>query len=590
VHRPGDLIWVHDYQLMLVPEMVRRRIPDARIGFFLHIPFPASEVFRTLPNREQVLRGLLGADLIGFHTASYLRHFGNSVMRILGATPEIDRVTWDSRLVRLGVFPMGIDARNFEESAESPAVKAEVASLRREPEVKQLLAIDRLDYTKGITRRLLAYDLLLSRHPELRGRVRLVQVAVPSRTGVEAYQEFRETVDALIGRLQGDYGTPTWMPVHYVYRNLSPSEVVALYCACDVMVVTPVRDGMNLVAKEFVASRVDGDGVLVLSELAGAGAELAEAIIVNPYDVDAIADSLYRALTMERDERRGRMDVLRRRVRRWDVHRWRESFLSRLAAADSLPPVDLTGGPPPLKPLLQATTRALLLDYDGTLVPIAPTPMEAAPDTALCSLLRALAARRDTEVHIVSGRPRETLERWLGHLPIALHGEHGLWSREVGGEWELTPLGDLSWRDPVREILDDFTARTPGAILEEKTASFAWHYRRADPEFGAFQANELRIHLLQLLSAAPVDVLDGHKLIEVRPMGITKARVIAPLLARGAPAILAMGDDQTDEDLFAELPEDAISVRVGRGPSRARFRLGGPSEVRHFLEQLRDAP
>ncbi|HZA91286.1 MAG TPA: bifunctional alpha,alpha-trehalose-phosphate synthase (UDP-forming)/trehalose-phosphatase, partial [Gemmatimonadales bacterium] len=320
-YRPGDLIWVHDYQLLLLPDLLRKRLPDACIGFFLHIPFPSEELFRTLPERDRLLRGLLGADLVGFHTPAYLRHFAASLTQ-LGLTVEIDKVQLSDREVRLGVFPMGIDAAAFMKLAEDPAVQQEARALRSDESVRLLVGVDRLDYTKGIPRRLLSYEKMLQTHPELRERVRLVQVAVPSRTGVEAYQEYRALVEGLVGRINGDFGTPRWVPVHYIFRSLSEAELVALYRAADVMLVTPLRDGMNLVAKEFVASRTDGDGVLVLSEFAGASWELPEAIQVNPYDVDGMAESAYRALMMDPEERRSRLAPLRIRVETYDVHRW----------------------------------------------------------------------------------------------------------------------------------------------------------------------------------------------------------------------------------------------------------------------------
>jgi trehalose 6-phosphate synthase/phosphatase len=336
-YRPGDRIWVHDYQLMRLPAMLRERLPEARIGFFLHIPFPSDELFATLPARAGLLRGLLGADLVGFHTASYARHFAESVTRVLGlpATPE--RVEVDGRTVRVGVFPMGVDAATLAERAASPAVDAELAAIALPTQesggadVALFVGVDRLDYTKGIPRRLLlAFEQLLARHPELRGRVRLVQVAVPSRTAVRAYQRFRHDLDALVGRINGAFGTPRWNPVHYLYRSVPQAQLLALYRAARVMLVTPVRDGMNLVAKEFVACRADEDGVLVLSEFVGAAAELTDALRVNPFDVDGAAETYHRALTMPRDERRARMRAMRARVMSYDVHAWAASFLDAL--------------------------------------------------------------------------------------------------------------------------------------------------------------------------------------------------------------------------------------------------------------------
>ena len=598
-YRPGDLVWVHDYQLLLVPGLLRRRLPDARIGFFLHIPFPSEELFRTLPARKQLLEGMLGADLVGFHTPTYLRHFATALTDILGLTVDIDRVQLPGREVRLGVFPMGIDAASFQALAEDPAVEAEAEALRGDGSVRILVGVDRLDYTKGIPRRLLTYERMLETHPELREKVRLVQVAVPSRTGVEAYQDFRALVDGLVGRINGAFGTPRWVPVHYIFRGLSAPDLVALYRAADVMLVTPLRDGMNLVAKEFVASRPDGDGVLVLSEFAGAAWELPEALQVKPYDTDATAETVFRALTMDPDERRARLAPLRQRVATFDVHSWVSSFLDQLERVSG-PAVRATSPTAGETALREELGRALdrndellvLLDYDGTLVPFTATPELARPDAALVHLLRSLASRPDTEVHIVSGRSREALELWVGSLPIWLHAEHGFWSR-APGQAEWIPAADIhgTWREPVLAILRDITARTPGSLIEVKAVAIAWHYRLADLETGARRANELRIHLNQLLSNHPVEILAGNRVLEIRPYGVHKGRIIPPMSSEreARTTVLAIGDDRTDEDLFVSLPPEAISARVGPGATRARFRLDGTAAVRGLLQMLVDA-
>jgi trehalose 6-phosphate synthase/phosphatase len=598
-YQSGDLIWVHDYQLLLVPGLLRQRLPEARIGFFLHIPFPSEELFRTLPERDRLLRGLLGADLVGFHTPTYLRHFAASLTQILGLTVEIDRVQLPDREVRLGVFPMGIDSETFTALAEDPAVQAESRALRGDGSVKLLVGVDRLDYTKGIPRRLLSYERMLQTHPDLRERVRLVQVAVPSRTGVEAYQEFRSLVDGLVGRINGDFATPNWVPVHYIFRGLSERELVALYRAADVMLVTPLRDGMNLVAKEFVAARTDGDGVLVLSEFAGASWELPEAIQVNPYDVEGTAESCYRALMMPPSERRTRLEPLRARVETYDVHRWAATFLEQLESitrpqpSSRRAPANAHAARQALQSRLRDSEDLLaLLDYDGTLVPYTATPELARPDPVLIELLGDLASRPRTEVHVVSGRARETLERWLGSLPIALHAEHGFWSRRLGSsEWVATGEVGGTWREPALAILREVTARTPGSLIEVKAVALAWHYRMADREAGARRANELRLHLTQLLSNQPVEILAGHKVIEIRPHGIHKGRIVPPLPPERlvVTTVLAIGDDRTDEDLFDALPPEAITIRVGPGPTQARFRVDGVPAVRALLHTLVEA-
>jgi trehalose 6-phosphate synthase/phosphatase len=509
---------------------------------------------------------------------------------------DIDRVQLADRDVRLGVFPMGIDAESFRKMAEAPGVEAEALTLKDNGNLKLLVGVDRLDYTKGIPRRLLAYERMLDTHPDLRERVRLVQVAVPSRTNVEAYQEFRALVDGLVGRINGAFGTPRWVPVHYIYRGLSEPELVALYRAADVMLVTPLRDGMNLVAKEFVASRIDGDGVLILSEFAGASWELPEAIQVNPYDVEATAESYYRALTMATEERRARLAPLRARVEAYDVHRWAASFLEQLdtithhATISRRAPASGAAARQELTARMQdAEGLLVLLDYDGTLVPYTATPELARPDGSLLELLGAIASRPNTELHVVSGRARETLEQWLGMLPISLHAEHGFWSRAVG-QREWIPAGELgpAWREPALAILREITARTPGSLTEEKSVALAWHYRMADQESGARRANELRLHLAQMLSNQPVEILAGHKVIEIRPYGIHKGRIVPPLSPErlASVVILAIGDDRTDEDLFTVLPPDAITIKVGPGATHARFRLEGVPAVRAFLSSL----
>ncbi|PWT82432.1 MAG: bifunctional alpha,alpha-trehalose-phosphate synthase (UDP-forming)/trehalose-phosphatase, partial [Blastocatellia bacterium] len=449
-YRPGDLIWVHDYQLLLVPGILRRQLPDARIGFFLHIPFPAGEIFRTLPWRRAILEGLLGADLIGFHTYSYLEHFVRALSDLSGVEAEDRRVWVDDRQVRLGVFPMGIDTETFRQLASSPSVETRLQAIRHEARGRTtLLGVDRLDYTKGIPRRLLAMEMLLENDPSLRDRIWLIQVAVPSRETVPSYQEFRREIDGMIGRINGTYATPTSMPIHYLHQSVAQEQLVALYRRADVMLVTPLRDGMNLVAKEYIASRVDDDGVLVLSEFAGAAEELHEAISVNAYDVRDLATKMGEALGMGSEERKLRMRAMRRRVTAHDVHRWATDFIRSLERdpgpeARATPAAALADV---LRQVRTTETAAILLDYDGTLVPIVRLPEQATPDHELLRLLTSLAQRPHTIVQLVSNRSRDTLNDWFGPLPITLWAEHGIWLRPVGGAtWQpAVDLGDLGW-------------------------------------------------------------------------------------------------------------------------------------------------
>ena len=330
-YRPGDHIWIHDYHLMRLPALLRAKLPHARIGFFLHVPFPNPEIFFALPTRRWLVEGMLGADLIGFHTRRWRGHFTAALRRLLRIEMDADAtVRYGNRRLSLGVFPIGVDVADLAQRSSTRDVTAEVLELKSHHQ-RLLVGIDRLDYSKGIPRRLLALEHLLTHRPEWRERVCLIQIAVPTRTRVRAYRQLRREVDALVGRINGRFGTPTWTPVHYVYRGLPETTLLALYRAADVMLVTPLRDGMNLVAKEFCACRTDESGVLVLSEFAGAADELTDSLIVNPYDVEGVADTIHRALTMEKQERRRRLSALRAAVSANDVHRWANEFIDALS-------------------------------------------------------------------------------------------------------------------------------------------------------------------------------------------------------------------------------------------------------------------
>ena len=595
-YRTDDTIWIHDYQLMLLPAILRARLPDARIGFFLHIPFPSSEVFRILPWRREILSGLLGADLVGLHTFAYMRHFMTSLLHVDGVEADIDRVRTGGREVKVGVFPMGVDAAAFSDLASDPDVLARVDAIRRDAGGRRIvLGIDRLDYTKGIPRRLLALERLLARDPDLRESIRYIQVAIPSRGSVDSYRRFRSHVEECVGHINGAYGSLGALPVHYVHQAVSPPDLVALYCAADVMLETPLRDGMNLVAKEFVASRVDEDAVLVLSEFAGAAAELNGALTVNPYDIEGVADSIHRGLSMSLAERQARMRALRRRVIEHDVHAWAGAFIQQLDL--SRPPLNrhaavMRPGPSLASALAEAQRTMklrLLLDYDGTLVPLARSPELAAPDQELLVLLARLAVAPGIQMDIVSGRPHETLQQWFGELPVSIWAEHGFWHRSrPGAVWEAATTVAPDWMVRITPILEQFTASTPGSHVEVKSASIAWHYRCAPREFGAQQAHELRMLLGDILSNQPLEVREGKKVIEVRLRGISKGLVARRVEAELEPGtvIVAIGDDRTDEDLFRALSPSSLTVAVGRSWTAARFRLDDHRAVRRILRLL----
>ncbi|HYG24260.1 MAG TPA: bifunctional alpha,alpha-trehalose-phosphate synthase (UDP-forming)/trehalose-phosphatase [Verrucomicrobiae bacterium] len=598
--RPDDIVWVHDYQLMLLPRLIRNHFPEMPIGFFLHIPFPSFEVFRLLPRlwRAELLEGVLGANLVGFHTHDYTRDFLTSVMRTLGYEHQLGSLSLRDRVVKVDTFPMGIDFERFAQAACSRETENQVAELRARSSAQRLIfSVDRLDYTKGIINRLRGYEMFLKRNPQWHGKVLFVVSVAPSRIGVDSYRAMKQEIEETVGRIVGAYGTVNWTPLVYQYRNLSFNEIVALYRACDVALITPLRDGMNLVAKEFVASRPDQTGVLILSEMAGAAKEMGEALIVNPFHSDDFARALEQALTMPVEEQVKRNQVLQDRLRRYDVNRWADEFIQATLVSQKTEAArrarTLNGRAQiGLVQQYRATSRrALLLDYDGTLVPFADNPKAARPDAELLDIISALAAEPANEVAIVSGRPRVDLEEWFGSFPISLIAEHGMWLRARGGEWRVLRPVSIDWKERVRPILQLYVDRLPGALLEEKEYSLAWHYRRADPEQASLRAQELMDDLSGYTRNIDVQVLEGNKVIEIRNTGVNKGTAALEWLGNQASDfILGVGDDWTDEDLFRALPPPACSIRVGMAKTSAQFHLASHAAVRRLLKEFTEAP
>ncbi|MDH4141547.1 MAG: bifunctional alpha,alpha-trehalose-phosphate synthase (UDP-forming)/trehalose-phosphatase [Chloroflexota bacterium] len=596
--RPDDLVWVQDYQLMLLPGLLREARPEVRSGFFLHVPFPPPEIFRILPQREAILQGLLGADVIGFQTHEHMGAFRRSLLQILGIESRMDQVEVGGRVVSLEARPIGIVTDEWERLVSSDAVVAKrITDLHaRHAGRRLILAVDRLDYTKGIPERLRAFRHFLVSRPGWRRKVTFIQVAVPSRERIPRYADLRRQVSEMVGEINGELGTATWSPVIYLRRSIPRSELAALYAAADVGWVASLRDGMNLVAKEYVACQRDRAGVLLLSELAGAAGEMGEAIRVNPYDEPGSAEALDRALSMPEEERAERQAVLLERVRRNNALVWAERSVADIARAGRDP--GQVPGSVPVPPVTEirrafrsAARRACYLDYDGTLVPIAARPSEAVPSAAVGEVVGALARRRNTTVVIVSGRSVLDLERWFGDLKGTwLAAEHGALLRPPGtDEWRpLRPGADVEWKERVRPVLEHFAARAPGSTIEEKEFSLAWHFRLVEPEFGDWLANEVAAALDQQLAGTELAVLRGNKIVEVRFAWANKGEVVAHVRSLGETAgfELAIGDDRTDEDLFERLPDDAWSIRVGPGSTRARYRLPDPAAALALLATL----
>jgi len=591
-YRDDDQIWIHDYHFMLLPKMLRARLPNAKIGFFLHIPFPSSEVFRTIPESRELLEGICGADLIGFHTNDYVRHFKSCMHRYFGQEDDrSNRYQFERHQVQVGVYPIGIMFDFFNTNPVGTDSAGKIEDLKNlSPDTKILLAIDRLDYTKGVIRRLLAFEELMRTYPDLRGNIILIQVAVKCRMDIEEYESFKREVDQHTGRINGEFGDIHYQPVHYISQNFSQEELIGLYQQADAMLVTPLRDGMNIVAKEYVAARTDCDGVLVLSEFAGAADEMTEALLINPYDIKAVADAMHTALNMPLEERQNRMKFLRDRVQTWQNTDWARSFIADLESTSKESPDlnrNISGYVESLVESCEGQIN-LFLDYDGTLVPIEETPELAFPDKELIAKLMHLAGLSGVNVHLVSGRKKETLEEWFGGLPIHLHGEHGVWSKTAHSKAWVSTYDDLSYdKNQLLKIANIIANETPGAFVEEKTFGFAWHFRSCDPVDARRGRTRLTQTLQQFDSQRCLEVIDGKMVLEVRPLGLGKGDVIKQSRAESSACLnIAIGDDTTDEQMFAELSDSDLSIHVGTAPSKARFNLKDTDEVHVFLDQF----
>ena len=598
VLEPDDIVWVHDYHLMLLPQLIREKRPNATIGFFLHIPFPEYELFRLMPRKwgQAILRGIVGADLVGFHTHDYTQYFLRSVLRILGYEHKMGRLAIGDRFVKVDTFPMGIDFDKFHDAASTPEVEAEVDKLRRVLyDTKIILSIDRLDYTKGIFSRLRGFELFLKQCPQWHRKAVLALVVVPSRVGVGEYRETRDHIEEAVGHINGQYGTIDWVPIRYQYTALPFEQVVALYHTSQVAMVTPLRDGMNLIAKEYIASRAGNEGVLILSEMAGAAKELGEALLINPNSREEIAEAIKQALEMPLDEQQRRNAAMQKRLRRYNVVAWAKDFVREMyqtcidhdALMSKVP--DSAQKEQMLSAYRAAAGRLIMLDYDGTLVAFSSDPQAVKPSNRVLDLLTTLCADPRNEVVVISGRDRHNLEAWLGHLPMGLVAEHGAWVRYWGGEWEMSqPLGG-TWKSSIRPVLELFADRLPGAFVEEKEFSLVWHYRASDPELREQRAQELLDYLVNFTANIDVQVLQGNKVIEIKTGSVNKGTTGRLWLQRNRfDFVLAIGDDWTDEYLFAALPANAYTMRVGLVDSKAKANLYAHSDVLDLLESLAD--
>jgi trehalose 6-phosphate synthase/phosphatase len=594
--QPGDVIWVHDYHLFLLPEMIREKIPEAMIGFFLHIPFPSYEILRLMhrPWKEKIIKGLLGADLIGFHTQEYVQHFLKTVRMVTGFDHQYRSILFSNRVVKVDIFPLGIDFKKFNDTIKNEEVIELRDGIKKNfPESKIIFSIDRLDYTKGITHRLAGFERFLERHPEWFEKVVFVCGVVPSREIISKYNERRKLIEEQVGRINGKYSTLKWQPLIYRYSHLSFEELSALYQAADVALITPLRDGMNLVAKEYLACRDTHEGVLILSELAGAASELGEAVLVNPNDLNEIAESISLALAMPQQEQQRRLSFMQKRLSDYDVQHWVDDFLHQLNEVkveqeyQKMKFIDASVKESIVDRFHKSKNRCLLLDYDGTLVPFARHPREATPDDELHRLLKKLASANATQITIISGRDSAILEEWFDGIDVNLVAEHGASIKRNGNGWEHEKELDQSWKPLIRPTLEMFAKRCPRSFVEEKSHTLAWHYRNVESEFGFVRSRELLDSLYHLVRNAQLQVIDGNRVIEVRLSGVDKGAAAKKLVEdNDYDIIIAVGDDKTDEDMFAALADQAITVKVGPGPTKAQYSLPAQSDVIELLNQF----
>lgn len=593
-----DTVWIHDFHFLMLPQFLREKAPYLKIGFFLHIPFPSSEVFRQLPVREDIMRSMAQCDLIGFHEHSYLRHFIVALKSVLGVNSSLFKAEVGSHTLNLGVYPISIDGESYMRKANSPDVAALVQQYREKSTVPFLvLGVDRMDYTKGLELKLRGFQRALRKYPDLIGNISLLQVAVPSRQRVPYYGKIKRDLDQLVGQINGEFGQLHYMPVQYIFNSVEESSLIALYRNAQAALITSKRDGMNLVSMEFVmAQDLDHPGVLILSEFAGAASFLGEALIINPWDVEAVADALYKAYTMKFEERRERLSNLQTILSRYSATKWAEGFLHDLDETEKeipKPVIFLSARrlewPSHFARILKRQSKLrLVVDYDGTLVALTKKPEQALIQEETLKLLEEL--QKKMEIYVVSGRSRAFLDSQFRDGKYFFVAEHGAFIKPVRGEWQPQIASDTQvWYTQVEKVMMDYTERVPLSFIEKKEASIVWHFRESPQDFASFQAKKLDDELQIGMANAPVTIVMGDKIVEAKATECNKGRFLRSLIDFSDEDYfyICLGDDRTDEDMFKALDSEGISIKVGLGPTQAKFRLQNQGQVLKFFEELK---
>ncbi|KAI1756214.1 trehalose-phosphatase [Xylaria castorea] len=585
IYKPGDTVVIHDYYLLLLPSMLRQRVPNMYISFFLHCPFPSSEFLRCLPRRKEVLEGLMGSNLIGFQSYSYSRHFTSCCTRILDFPSDASGVDAFGNRVEVGVYPIGIDSKRVERLAWSKEVSEKYDALRQMYRGKKIIVgRDRLDSVRGVTQKLQAFERFLEIYPEWREKVVLIQVTSPPSMKVkdDAESKIASRVNELVMKINGAFGSLGFSPVQHYPQYLEPDEYFALLRAADIGLITSVRDGMNTTSLEYVVCQRDTHGPVILSEFSGTAGSLRDAIHINPWDLTNVAKQINNALTMSPEMRQSMQSNLYSHVATQTVQSWITKFLRKLVGTlasnrteNVTPVLDRTNL---LERYRAAGKRIFMFDYDGTLTPIVREPQAAVPSERVIQTLRTLAADDRNAVWIISGRDQEFLQQHLGHISgLGFSAEHGSFIRYPGStNWEnLAETLDMSWQPEVLNVFQKYTDRVTGSFIERKRCALTWHYRQADPEQG-IHASKAALHELQSTVAKKweVEVMEGKANLEVRPTFINKGEIAKRLVhhynsnavsqtsenktdgaTKGSKLefVLCCGDDFTDEDMFRAL-------------------------------------
>ncbi len=589
----NGIVWVHDFHFMLFPKILKEMRPDLKIGFFLHTPFPSCDVFRCHPSRNELLLGLLGADLIGFHTFGYLRHFRSTILRVLGINSAIDTIQHQNRKISIGVFPIGISWKSFDKTMHSAKYESCLKKYRKNYEGKKVvLSVERLDYTKGIPEKLRAIDRYLATHPDMHEKIVFVQVAIPSREKVEWNKRIEEQVVKQVSYINGKYSTINNIPVQFMFKSIKKPDLCALYNIADAALVTPLYDGMNLVAKEYIACQKDKAGVLILSEFAGAAQELFNAVIVNPYDTDIFVQRIHEAISLPQKDTQAMIKNMKENVIENSSENWARGFLESLVNVNVDPGSQIATdciSTEDRHKLDRAKNVAFFLDYDGTLREFENNPDAASPTHEISDIINHITSKKGREVYIISGRCKEDLEKWFSGFNCTLIAEHGFFFKHArNGKWQsFKKHVDLSWKKEILNILKHYALSTPGSFVEDKTASIVWHFRSSDPELGERKARLLVDELSGMTANMPIIVQHGRKIVEVCSQHINKGESLKYALSNvSCDAVVCAGDDLTDEHMFQVGNSKVISIKIGNGETSAKYRFSTPSKFRNLLREL----